>query len=467
MLENKFIILRKQYRMQILGALTFQIMNFAHGFVTGWLSPIVQIIQSTETPLSFSVTVQEISWIGSMFGFGFLTGNILFAITINRFPRKFNLYILAFPHMLFWILAYFVQNIDYLYAGRFLAGVTGGGLFVIGSIFQSEILNKDIRGAIMSMGMVFLSGGTVMGFVLPTVFNYYVIPCIALFFPTVFLIALCFFPETPQSLLKSNNIAAAKAAFDFYNGIENESNRTLDPSNETSQRVESEFEELKSNILKGDSSQSITIYDFLTKSALKAFAHGSVLCILYQLSGCFAFLNYMTSIFAASGSVMDPYFCTNIVGVSHIIGCCIATVLVERIGRRALIFLSTIGMAVGMIAFGVFLQLADAQMLKVYYWAPLVFMLIVVLLTASGLFGTFYITLVEILPAKIRNLALPMAMTVFSLLLFIILKIYPYFLFELGVPTTMYSSASICVITTIYLYIFLPETKGKSMNAMN
>lgn len=74
-------------------------MNFAHGFGTGWLSPIVQIIQSPETPLSFPVTVEHISWIGSMFGFGFLSGNILFAVTINRFRRKFNLYILAFPHM--------------------------------------------------------------------------------------------------------------------------------------------------------------------------------------------------------------------------------------------------------------------------------------------------------------------------------------------------------------------------------
>ncbi|XP_069962917.1 facilitated trehalose transporter Tret1 isoform X2 [Bactrocera oleae] len=442
-----------------------QIMNFAHGFGTGWLSPIVQIIQSPETPLSFPVTVEHISWIGSMFGFGFLSGNILFAVTINRFRRKFNLYILAFPHMIFWILAYFAENIDYLYVARFLAGVTGGGLFVIGPIFQSEILNKNIRGAIMSLGMLFLSGGTVMGFILPTVLNYHVIPCIALLFPIVFLIALYFFPETPQSLLKSNNLTEAKAAFDFYNGVGTEKSPSFRSSVNASEPVQNEFEELSTNILKGDSSQSVTMDDFLTKSALKAFANGTVLCILYQLSGCFAFLNYMTSIFAASGSVMDPYFCTNIVGITHIIGCCIATVLAEHIGRRALLFFSTIGMAVSMFIFGVFLQLADTRLMEMYYWAPLVFMMIVIFFTASGLFGSFYTILVEVLPVKIRTLALPMEMTIFSLLVVIILKIFPYLLFELGVSTTMYSSATICVVTTIYLYIFLPETKGKSMDA--
>lgn len=144
-----------------------------------------------------------------------------------------------------------------------------------------------------------------------------------------------------------------------------------------------------------------TYFHIVTKSALKAFAQGIVLCILHQFSGCFAFLNYMTSIFAASGSVMDPYFCTNIVGVSHIIGCCVATLLVEHISRRALLFFSTTGMAVGMIVFGVFIQLADTQMFEVYYWTPLVFMSIVVFFTASGLFGSFFTILVEILPAKV------------------------------------------------------------------
>lgn len=120
----------------------------------------------------------------------------------------------------------------------------------------------SIRGAIMSLGMLFLSGGTVTGFVLPTVLNYYVTPCIALLFPIVFLTALCFFPETPQSLLKNNNITEAKAAFEFYNGIGRVKNRSFGSSIEASQTVEREFEELKTNILKGDSSQPVTMHDF-------------------------------------------------------------------------------------------------------------------------------------------------------------------------------------------------------------
>lgn len=50
-----------------------------------------------------------------------------------------------------------------------------------------------------------------------------------------------------------------------------------------------------------------------------------------------------------------------------------------------------------------------------------------------------------------------------SILVFITLKLYPFCLFNLGITVTMYSCASVCVVAGIYLYIFLPETKGKSM----
>ena len=75
------------------------IMSFAHGLGIGWVSPTVQIIQSPQTPLSFPVTVEQVSWIGSLFGFGFLSGNIMFGLTVNRLSRKLNMYLLAFPHM--------------------------------------------------------------------------------------------------------------------------------------------------------------------------------------------------------------------------------------------------------------------------------------------------------------------------------------------------------------------------------
>ncbi|XP_039948381.1 facilitated trehalose transporter Tret1-like [Bactrocera tryoni] len=468
MLTAKLPLLGKRHRMQVLVALTYHIMNFAHGLGIGWVSPTVEIIQSPETPLSFPVTVEDVSWIGSLFGFGFLSGNILFGLTANRLSRKLNMYLLALPNMLFWILIYFVQNVKYLYAGRFFGGVTAGGLFVIAPMFFIEILDKDVRGTLMSMGMTFLSCGIVTGFILPTKVDYYLTPCIGLALPIIYVVVFCFFPETPQSLLRSGRFTEAEAAFNFYKGIDNAKNLQLSrrvEESKTATEVQSEFEELKTIILRENANVTVKLQDFcrFEKSALKAFADTFVLCILYQLSGTFAFLNYMTSIFAVSGSTMDPYFCTIIVGVTHICGTIVAAVFVDRFGRRALLFSGTTAMIIGMFGFGAFVQFTDAAIKAQYDWAPLAFMIAVVFTSAYGLYGNFFTIVVEILPVKIRSPALSISMCFMSLLVFVILKLYPYFLVELGIPATMFTSGTISVVTTTYLFKFLPETKGKSM----
>lgn len=79
-------------------------------------------------------------------------------------------------------------------------------------------------------------------------------------------------------------------------------------------------------------------------------------------------------------------------------------------------------------------------------------------------FLTNSINFLHIFLFQIRPQALSISMCFLSLLVFVILKLYPYFLFELGIPATMYTSATISVVTIIYLYIFMPETKGKSMD---
>ncbi|XP_017490199.1 PREDICTED: facilitated trehalose transporter Tret1-like, partial [Rhagoletis zephyria] len=265
MFKNKIALFSKRKRMQLLVTLSCHILNFSHGIGFGWVSPTVQILQTPETPFEVPITVEQVSWIGSTFAFGFLCGNIIFGLTVNRLARKYNMYLTAFPHMLFWILNYFAQSVEYLYAGRFFAGLTSGGLFVITPIFLSEILDVDIRGALMSMGMMFVSCGVLVGFILPTKVNYYVTPCIAVVFPIFYLLALYFFPDTPHSLLKRNRLAEAEEAFNFYKGIDchsvQKSNAYMDRTKEAS-GMQSEFEEWKAIFLNGSSSQRVRLQDF-------------------------------------------------------------------------------------------------------------------------------------------------------------------------------------------------------------
>ncbi|XP_039969786.1 facilitated trehalose transporter Tret1-like [Bactrocera tryoni] len=459
--KSKWAIFNKRYRRQILATLTEHIMTFAHAAGLGWLSPTLNILQSPASPLDFPITTENASWIGSTFGLGFIAGNVFFGLTLDRFGRKLNIYILAFPHMIFWILNYLVQSVEYLYVGRFCAGLASAGIFLVVPVYISEITDKDIRGALTAMAMMFFSTGLLCGYILATYLDYYLIPCIIIVLPIIYLVGNLFLPETPQCLLKHGREKEAELSFNFYKNIEPQTNVECFAT-QPSVAI-SEFKELKAAIELGGLSAPVTLKDFFNRSTLFNFFTAAILCLLNQLSGSFAIINYMANVFAASGSTIDPNVSAIVMGFVQILGSLSATVLVERFGRRPLLLSSAVGMLVGMYGFGAFVQFTDEETKAAYNWVPIIFMMLVVFTASYGVFGIFFTIIVEMHPAKIRVQALSICMLFNSILVFITLKLYPFFLFNLGITVTMYSCASVCVIAGIYLYIFLPETKGKSM----
>lgn len=74
------------------------IITFGHGFGVGWLSPTLTKIKGSDSPLSFHVGIDELSWLGSMLGLGSLCGNLTIAISLERLGRKFCIYLVAGPY---------------------------------------------------------------------------------------------------------------------------------------------------------------------------------------------------------------------------------------------------------------------------------------------------------------------------------------------------------------------------------
>lgn len=80
--------------------------------------------------------------------------------------------------------------------------------------------------------------------------------------------------------------------------------------------------------------QSMKWSDFKSNPTRKAFIISIFLAALNQFSGCFAMLNYTASIFQQSGSNLDPNMAAIIVGALQLLGSYVATILVDRAGRK-------------------------------------------------------------------------------------------------------------------------------------
>lgn len=74
--------------------------------------------------------------------------------------------------------------------------------------------------------------------------------------------------------------------------------------------------------------------DFTENPARKAITIGIVLMFLNQFSGFFAMLTYTATIFEEAGSSLSPNVSAIIVAVIQIIGTYMASLFVERAGRK-------------------------------------------------------------------------------------------------------------------------------------
>ncbi|KAM7364422.1 facilitated trehalose transporter Tret1-like [Cochliomyia hominivorax] len=458
-------VLNHRYRYQLLAAITVQMLTFAHGIATGWISPALHQLQSYNSPTNFVVSVEEVSWIGSLFGLGSLTGNILFGLLLNRIGRKWCMYLIAIPYISCWILIYFSKTYVYLYVARYLGGMTGGGNYVVVPIFISEIADPSIRGALSSMAMLFLSFGIMTGFVLSSYLDYYLSPCIIVIFPLVYLTAVTQFPETPQFLLRKQQIEKAREAFKFYKNLSKEQNIEATSDKQQEAQENAEFQELKENILSTNGqSQSLCFNDFVTKDALKAFFTAFMLMALNQFSGSFAFFNYMSDIFAQTGTDIAPNTCTIVMGVAQIAGTLFTMIIVDRFGRKLLMLVSSGGMAIGLIVFGFYIQFSTVEVKLQYNWLPLLLMTLIILFSSIGIVALIFTVIVEILPSKIRAPGTSICMANMSLMVFVALKIFPLLMENYGLSSLLFCCGGVCVVGWFYLLFCLSETKGKSLD---
>lgn len=72
----------------------------AHGILTGWLSPAMLILMGPDSPMNGGpITVDQLSWIGTLSNVGALIGNFGYTTITNYFGRKKALCLLALPNI--------------------------------------------------------------------------------------------------------------------------------------------------------------------------------------------------------------------------------------------------------------------------------------------------------------------------------------------------------------------------------
>lgn len=333
---------------------------------------------------------------------------------------------------------------------RILGGIGVGLASAICPMYIAEIAPADIRGKLVSwnqfaiiFGMLivyfvnfFIANGKPVEWVDSTGWRYMfasnAVPA------GLFGILLFMVPETPRYLALIGHEEKALHILSKINGV-NKAKVILNEIKETAhEKVE-----------------AVLAYGW------KVLIIGILLSVFQQIVGINVVLYYAPTIFKGLGFGNDAaMWQTVIMGFVNIIFTLVAIFTVDKFGRKPLLIIGSIGMAIGMFAIGL---LAFNNIIGV---STLIF---IVIYTASFMMSwgpICWVMISEIFPNTIRGKAVAIAVAAQWISNFIVSATFPSLeAFSITFTYTLYGVMS--VLSALFVWKMVPETKGKTLEDMN
>ena len=200
----------------------------------------------------------------------------------------------------------------------------------------------------------------------------------------------------------------------------------------------------------------------LKPGMLRAVLIGSAIAILGQFMGVNAVLYYGPTIFQDSGlSSGDSLFYQVLVGLVNMLTTVIALVIIDKAGRKKLVYFGVTGMIISLIAIGFYFILGQQLGLSSVFL--LVFFMVYIFMCAISICAVIWVLLSEMYPNNIRGLAMSIAGFALWVGTFLIGQLTPWMLEHLTPAGTFFTFALMCL---PYLWLIrkkVPETTGKSL----
>lgn len=411
--------------------------------IAGAIRPLTDFFGLNATQMGFAAGCAIIGCIG---------GAAISGMLSSRLGRKKSLLIAALLFMGSAIGSALPDTFTEFVIFRIIGGIGVGIASMVSPMYIAEMAPARIRGTLVSMNQMAI----VIGIFLVYFVNYFIakmgdetwnltmgwrwmfgsetIPA-GLFFLLLFLV-----PESPRWLVIKNQEAKAEGILRKVTG---DKARTVIADIRKSLDADKE--------LKGGFSPVF----------FKVLLVGIALSAFQQVTGINAFLYYAPEIFKGLGSSGDTSMLqTILVGGVNMIFTLVAIFTVDKFGRKPLMIVGALGMCVCLLAIG-----AGAYMQNLGVWL-VGFVLGYIAFFALSLGPVVWVLLAEIFPNSIRSVALSIAVAAQWISNYSVVQLFPVINKYLNGALPFGIYAVMCILTILFTWFYVPETKGKTLEEM-
>lgn len=431
------------------------------GFLFGYDVAVISgtIEQVTE---QFALDTVSVGWyvgcalVGSIIGVAF-AGKIA-----DVLGRKWTMLLAATLFTISALGCMFVTSFETLIWCRILGGMGIGVASIVSPLYISEVSPARFRGTLVTLYQLAITIGIVTSYFanaevlkwsmsgnfesewMKTVFQtehwrgmlgLCAIPSF------LFFLILFFIPESPRWQIARNNFAAAEKTLTKLLGAE---------------EALAQIEITKNSLLNKEKSNWRILFQPGYRTALFI---GMSLAILGQFMGVNVIFYYGPIIFKEAGMASQGSLDFQIViGVVNVLSTILGMYLIDKIGRKKLVYIGVTGMFLMLVAIGFYFKMNIGDPTILLY-----LIIAYVFFCAISICVVIWVLISEMYPVKVRGLA--MSMAGFSLWIgtYLIGQLTPVLLESLSPAISFWLFAVMCIPYFLITYFFVPETTGKTL----
>ena len=426
------------------------------GYDTAVISGTTDIVRN-----QFSLSASGEGWYVGCALIGSIIGVLCAGSLSDYIGRKITMLISAAFFSISAIGCAICGSFDALVAFRIIGGVGIGIVSIVSPIYISEVSPARIRGTLVSLYQLAVTAGFLLAYLANWAIDAGIDPSAAadaglwsrMFnaeawrgmlgsetLPALlFLFIIFFIPESPKWLIIKGKPSEATAVLSRILGSEDEINAEVEATRSSS----------------GEDKGSWS--DLLKPGILVAVLAGCAIAILGQFMGVNAVLYYGPKIFSEAG-FDNPMFSTVLVGLVNFATTILTVFIIDKVGRKQLIYWGVSGMIICLIAIGIYFATGGA----LGNGFMLAFFLAYVFCCAISISAIVFVLLSEMYPNSIRGRAMSLAGFMLWVGTYLVGQLTPVLL-EWSQAGTFFIFAVMCVPYMLIMWKVIPETTGKTL----
>jgi MFS transporter, SP family, galactose:H+ symporter len=415
------------------------------GYDTGVISGALLFIKS-----QFQLSVFHQELVVSVVLVGAAVGALSGGRLADAFGRRFMLLVTAVIFVAGAIVCALAPSLGVLVAGRIVVGLGIGFSTSTVPVYISEVSPPEARGWQVSLFQLAITVGILAAYVVDYAFSaggdWRWMLGLAVVPGAILGLGMVAMPETPRWLAKHGRADAARKVLTRIRGT---------------QDVQAEFEDIHDTLSKSEERGHFS--DLLAASLRPALIVGMGLAIFQQITGINTVIYYAPTIIhsAGIGSASGAILATAGIGVVNVLMTIVAMRLIDRVGRRPLLLTGVAGMIVSLGVLG--LVFRTHQPGAALGWLSVVILMAYVASFAISLGPIFWLLIAEIYPLKIRGAAEGTAAGTNWAANLLVSITFLSLVEALGPSRTFWLYGLLAIVTWLFCYYLVPETKGRTL----